>query len=340
VVIYHHRVEPYFPNGLTTIGKKNSYLCKKFAPILAQRCKHILEQDETAYIYLIIDSGTTLYPMFEEMAKYFMDHNSAFWKERLLIVTNNLPGIQLYMESARTSPRNRYSELVVDCYILPGAPLPAYSAIAGKSTRDALSQLKERAKNENKKPVFIGLITGNFIRLRNSNPHCPIPLSRGPEHHEFKVHLMDSCEEIFVLAPLGKVLWDIKKSDINEKFGFSKTNPNSDMQPYLEHEAITNAKAAQIKLVTTKRTHNFLLYEHSLKVEKSLIDELKGGFDTSNFKTIKDHFVIDEISRVPHLFFPYNNLPLNIDEQDEIEFPHDFISDEIKKELFSVKSYQ
>ena len=327
--LFAHRRKHYY-------DEKRS-ISEQFIELFMQRCERLINKptsaeqsadDKPIFIYLIIDSGTTLYPLFEQLGNYFRKNDHTFWKKHMRIVTNNLPGIESYIEAARLKP-SRYSELAVDCFILPGAPLPTYSAIAGKETQAALSRLKTD-DSQDRKPYFIGLVTGNFVRIRNNEPRCPLPLARGQEHHDFKVALLDSCDEIYVIAPLGKVT-TFKKGEINEEFNFDERNNDPDKKPYLEHNHIDDTKAQTIKLISTRRPTRSILFRHASKIETILNPQIN-----SNTYDYAEEFINNNIAEVPHMFFKFRQIPEDLQEQEEYEFPHDFITERVKKEQFSV----
>jgi len=122
------------PYADTLFGERKNHfreekelIAQKFVPVLLQRIKCIVEQSNNARnIYLCIDSGTTLYPIFGniglETAKAY--HQNEKWINSLTIVTNNLPGVEALMENGRTNPGDRFSSLAIRCKVLPGSPLP------------------------------------------------------------------------------------------------------------------------------------------------------------------------------------------------------------------------
>ncbi|MBK6903896.1 MAG: hypothetical protein IPH04_14130 [Saprospirales bacterium] len=175
---------------------------------------------------MLIDSGTTLYHLFQRLGEAFVDakYREEPWINNLKIVTNNLPGVDSLMEIGRTNPKDRYSPLAIDCMVLPGNPLPVYSATLGKATIKNLEGLKGQSNSE--KDIFIGLTTGNWVRIRRTNPTCPLALARGDGHLEFKQALKSSWMKC-VVAPLPKIFVYTPLDKINKAWGFN----DSDLDP-------------------------------------------------------------------------------------------------------------
>lgn len=163
------------------------------------------------------------------------------------IITNNLPGVDSLMKHGRIQPNNRYSELAILCKLLPGVPLPVYSAVTGEETREAI---KNYRKKYQKNCYFLGLTTGNWIRVRRSKPPCPVPLARGKGHLDFKQAMINACNEIYEISPLGKLFVGPGPEDLNEILKYDVRFQHPDWQPY-EEVTIDNDKAKMVSLVTT-----------------------------------------------------------------------------------------
>ena len=321
-----------FSDRFSHYQDEKKYIAKQFIPILLKRCQRIIQDKPNTHIYIVIDSGTTLYPLFtelgNELSKYARKNEikeAEKWYKKITIVTNNLPGIQALMESGRLNPGDRYSELAVDAHILPGKPIPVYSAIAGKPTVDAIAKLSDSTSGIDS--LFIGLLTGNFIRQERNNALCSIPLSRGIEHNEFKIAIYNKCNELYVIGPLGKIFYDQKLDDINKKLGFVVDSQNEETKSYVEIPELLREKK-EVKLVTTCRHKGFVLTDLSDK-----LTNLLGTNDPNEEQFIN----AEKLKDIPHLFFPFSKLPENFFEQLEIEFPHPFITQEIKRNLFFVQ---
>ncbi|MBT7790779.1 MAG: hypothetical protein HN757_18115 [Calditrichaeota bacterium] len=289
------------------IDEKES-LADHFIPLLLKRCKaHI---DSNKKVILVIDSGTTLSPIFDRLGRAGVRcyENNEEWIKNLTIVTNNLAGVEALFQSGLVNPGHRYSSLAVNCLLLPGIPLPIYSAVTGKVTDDAIIELKKKSSN---KTVFITLTTGNWIRLRRTSPVCPVPLARGIGHLSFKQALIENSNEIFVITPLSKIFANSSQKGVNSALNFSEGNRDTDKQAYDEVD-ISDKIAGTVKIVTTYRTSGRVLSEFSTRLKGIL--QLDDEF--------VNQFPSEPILKLPHIAFPFDKLQENSYLQIETEFPH------------------
>ncbi|MBU3967639.1 MAG: hypothetical protein KKG76_09745 [Euryarchaeota archaeon] len=313
------RAQTLFGERMGHFRDEKEHIAENFVPLLLKRCKFHAEKGK---VYLIVDAGTTLFPFFERLGRETVRiyENKEPWLSNLEIITNNLPGIETLIETGRINPNNRYSKLAVECKLLPGAPLPIYSGITGLETNDALERLRKAPGGA----VFIGLITGNWIRLNTStSPNCPVPLARGQGHLGFKQVLIDNSDEIYVVTPLGKIFVDIPNdkdpcNTINKALDFNENHLDPDKQPYLQVK-IDSDKAKNLKLVSTYRVDGRVLYKLSQKLFTLFnLDENDNNKDVWN-----EQFSKSEYHNVPHILFPFDKkLSGNRDIQIETEFPH------------------
>jgi hypothetical protein len=305
-------VQSVFAERLSQFREEKEYLAEQFVPLLLQRCRVFAESGKQ--VYLIVDSGTTFRPFLGKLGQVAVNCrvNGEQWLDNINIVTNNLPGVATLFETGRLNPNSRYSALAVNCQLLPGVPLPVYSAVAGEETNEALQRLRSKAGDN---AVFIGLVTGNWIRLRGTVPICPVPLARGRGHREFKQKLIDNSDEVYAVAPLGKIFIGVQPEDVNKALGFSAAYQDPDRQPYDEVE-ITNDKAAFVKIVTTYRGPGYVLSELSTRV-RAYTDSLDAQNIAYHLKRFSKASVLD----IPHILFPFNKLPQDWFLQIETEFP-------------------
>jgi hypothetical protein len=324
------------PHAKTLFGERighfldeKQHLADKFVPHLIRRCRSFVAVGKD--VKLLVDSGTTLYPVLSLLGRAAVSaHESQEnWVDRVEIITNNLPGMEALMDCGRSNPNNRYSPLAISCQLLPGAPLPVYSALTGEKANAAIRQLKEECDPSS--TVFIALITGNWIRLRRTSPVCPVPLARGAGHKEFKEALINASDEVYVIGSLGKVFFQFSLDKVNEALGFSRDNPSSDKKPY-EEVAISNEKARVVKLVSTSREPDRVLYPLSNKVA--------GVIDSYDLASTGD--ADEEVAGQPSDFlFPFDHLPHNWYLEIEAEFPHlSTRSDEFREKYFFVHRVQ
>jgi hypothetical protein len=315
-----------FTDRLGHFREEKEFLADHFVPMLLGRCKSLVTSGKK--VYLLIDSGTTLYPFFGRLAREAVRfrEDREKWIDDVIIATNNLPGVQRLMEVGRVNPNNRYSPLAIECVLFPGVPLPIYSAVTGKQTNDAVQRLRNDAESK-KNIVFIALVVGNWIRLRRSTPNCPVPLARGTGHLEFKQTLIDNADEIYIVTPLGKVFINVPPDEINKALGFGTSHTDPDKQPYYE-VLVTNDKARSVKMVSTSRMRGRVLSELSTKVQTLL--------ETDSLNLPQLQFESLQSNEVPHILFPFDKLPDDWFLQIETEFPHSHTQREdlLKKYFF------
>lgn len=313
-----------FEERVSHFREEKQFLANHFITPLLNRCQEYVERGKQ--VHLIIDSGTTLYPFFKKLAEASLRAyaNREKWIDNFFIETNNIHGIIMLMDSGRVNSNDRYSPLAINCDLLPGTPLPVYSALTGKKTIAALQQLRGEVGQD---AVFIALTTGNWIRLRRSMPSCPIPLARGIGHLEFKRALIDFSDEIYVVTPLGKVFIGVPPGDVNTALGFDEKHLAPDRQPYYEVN-ISDEKAANIKIVTTSRELGCVLSEQSTKVRTLL------GVDTLAINEVLQEFYKKPIAESPHIIFPFGDIPNDWYLQTEAEFPHPHTRNDIFMQKF------
>jgi len=287
-------------------------IAEQFRPLLFDRCRYLLESGKRR-IYLLIDSGTTLYPLFQQFGRTAvrLRENEQSWIDNLFVVTNNLPGVESLMDVGRRNPNNRYSDLAINCQLLPGVPLPVYSAVTGELATTALAELKKSA--DPVADVFIAVVTGNWIRVRRTAPLCPVPLARGKGHREFKQALIDCSDEIYVVGPLGKLFIEQPLDDVNAALDLNDRYVDPDKKPYGE-VTITDDKALCVKLVTTSRAPGRVLHPLSDRVQWALAYGGDREFQRFSMAAMPD---------VPHLFFPFSPGLGSWYEEFRMEFPHE-----------------
>lgn len=173
------------------------------------RIDEYLNKNESTQYCLLIDSGTTTYPVFQEITNR-LHHKTTreLWKSRVCIVTNNIPGMQYLMKNGKDDPNDDYSELIIDCFLVPGKPLSVYAAITGAESRKwllALPELLGNWKRSDMKVEVIGFLTGNYMAKHESlGRKNYYPVARGEGHVEIKNTIVEISDEVFLLSPLMK----------------------------------------------------------------------------------------------------------------------------------------
>ncbi len=307
-----------FSTRLEHYAEEKEYLAEQFVPLLLERCK--VQIEHARKVFLVIDSGTTLLPVFEHLGRQTAMHKDETWLTNLTIVTNSLSGVMELMNYGRINPGDEYSNLAVTTQLLPGAPIPIYEAVTGDETNSALSALREHAEGA----YFIGLLSGNWIRFRRKEPVCPVPLARGKGHQPYKQCMVANSDEIYVIAPLGKIFFDVPPDAINDTPGLGDWNHN----PYKEVE-IYDDKPSVVKIVSTYREKTgSLLHVHGEMAKERLRADL--AFSPAEIKQLPEK--IAQHGKIPNIFYPYDLVHDDLNYQLRTEFPH---SNTRKRKLLS-----
>jgi len=308
------------PYTKTLFGERSSHfreekehIAERFVPMLLRRCRKLIEQDGKR-VFLLIDSGTTLYSFFsrlgEQTVRAWEMGDRWFRDGRLVVITNNLPGIQLLMETGRPNPANRYSDLALDCRLLPGVPLPVYSAVTGAETEEAIMRIRS---DSGPSVAIISLVTGNWIRIRQTSPRCPIPLARGKGHLKAKQTFVNVANEVYVIGPLGKIFASASREAVNKWLGFDSAQVDLEKQSYEELTITRDDEVKKIALISTSRTNRRILNNLSIYLRGQLgveviIDE--------------DAFTTRPLGEPASILFAFDNLPNETSLEREVEFPH------------------
>jgi hypothetical protein len=306
-----------FSERLGHFNGEKEFLAQQFSEQLVSRCAEHLKRDRK--VFLLIDSGTTLFPLFKmlpiEVAKKFPPSgapNSRF--NGIEVITNNLPGVNALMEAGRASS-NRFSELLFPCRVLPGRPLPTYNATVGRHAISFLEGIRDEPLNEDESPGqfkerrIIAIVTANWIRLQNeNNTYKPVLLARGRGHKDIKEKMCEMADEIYVVAPLGKIVALEKSTDLNEIFGFRASEDNDEGKAY-EEVKLTPEKDRNVRIVSTSRHPDRLLGTLSTVVKTRLniqnrndfgsVDELP-GHTLYPFEYLPDDSALELIAELPH----------------------------------------
>jgi hypothetical protein len=342
------------PNGRSIINQRSShyhgeklFLAEAFAPLLLARCRAYVEN--RIRVRLFIDSGSTLIPLIDQIARNSVRASKEDWiKSKLLeLYTNNLAGAISFMEHGRETYEDPYSDVVLSMNILPGHPLATFAAVSGPETLKAISNMRSTATDDHhphETVKIIAVITGNWVRARRSFPRIPVPLARGLGHLDVKQSIVNVADEIFVVAPLGKLGIGIATEDFNDLMDFELDSPVKARQSYsdLRIDVPTDPHRLDpyiVKLVTTSRPNpSFVLYNQSAKLLAHMNesnDDSKRGQDPGIITAIQTQdFASRGIRELPHLAFPFDKLDREWQAQLETELPHPHTRNERTKMRF------
>lgn len=253
---------------------------------IAQRAVDRIEQDlndpakENVQFCLLLDSGTTIFPVFHEITKRAKACNGELWRRRVCIVTNNTAGLQYLMKNCKEDPTDDYCELLLNCFTIPGKPLAVYAAITGTESSRWMEQLKaflndptrcEQWKEKGTTVETIGFITGNYMAREKGGRYYPV--ARGEGHNELKESIVAQSDKLFVLAPMMKFSFADAEllNSVNgftiERIDREAASQNPAAVKYEAVDIYTNNK--KVVFFTTQRTkgHLFERFGNELMAE-------------------------------------------------------------------------
>ncbi len=158
---------------------------------LDQAIREYTEKGER--VRLILDSGTSVYPLFDEIAQASVEKH---WHD-VLLVTNNIPGMLELMKRARKT-KDRYAPIRFNTRVTQGHLTPVFWAVLPDEPIEDVSA--DMFFGEWSGPT-IGVTTGNYLRRDGS-----VILARNRGHIRVKKLIMDEADQLYLLFPLGKVL--------------------------------------------------------------------------------------------------------------------------------------
>lgn len=263
------------------------FLANQFAPLLFHRAKHLIESNKNP-IAFFLDSGTTIYPLFEALAKCGLEarHRGEAWiqEDKLTIITNSIPGILWFVESASLNPDSLDSSSIIPIEQLPGVPQANYWAATGPRTTQALSELATDGR------TVITITTGNFIRIVPGTVPYPVPLVRGNLHGPIKEAALRICDEAYVLAPLGKVIANATPKEINLALHEEARGEYAELS--------LDGVRVRPRLVSTRRPRGELL----AGLGEYLVETLRAPRSID-----ADRFVTAKLAETDHLLFEYKH---------------------------------
>ena len=232
-------------------------------------------------IILILDSGSTIFPIFRQLCVHPTFQFARSNADRVKIITNNLPGVTDLMRYGRIGGKRRVRTLF-ECRILSGFAHSAYGASLNKGTSAdleiAVNEFKQsiHCSGSKQDPLVISVITGNYVSVTEG------VLARDPNHVDTKSKALTECGEAYVLAPLGKFV-PLTCRQLNDLLDLSGPN--------VAYEVLPGWKMAQPKLtmVATERASEYhrkvdpaVLGAHLVRVQA----EIKDAFDADHLESI------------------------------------------------------
>jgi hypothetical protein len=244
--------------------------------------EHVKKNPSNRYC-LVIDSGTTMYPVFQEITSRIRPKKGReLWRERLCIVTNNIPGVQYLMKNAKDDPNDDYSEISINCFIVPGKPLSVYAAITGIESINWLGELRallqnlEGWKGDKVRIHIIAFVTGNYMVRKHAKGSISYhPAARGEGHVEIKKAMIEISDELFLLSPLMKFSFasvdllnrvngfDIERTDLEK----ARQQPNK-----VKYEEIPIPGEKRTIFFLTKRPTGARFRGFSVELQNELVE--------------------------------------------------------------------
>lgn len=213
--------------------------------VLPALCEDIQRTVQGAEIRVILDSGTTITPIFEHLLQRGVRLPSGTTFEPKFY-TNNLAGID-ELQKLDHLPGKKLSE--VDFTLIGGTPLSRYRATTGEITQKTLDSLFAEQAKTNGKIVTVGVLTANWLLLGHGRDNIAI-CARGRGHREFKEQVKKCSDRLVVIAPLGKIL---ALDDVKELNELQPEEKALAAEGGWEYEAISLGQKDTTYLLTSKR---------------------------------------------------------------------------------------
>lgn len=262
-------------------------LAKAVVTVLEQRLKYLADHKKINRVRVILDAGTTISPVFEELG-WLAKKSEGDWISKLDIYTNNVRGLQILFslndKNEDDRQADRYQDIPVKCKVLPGSILSAYQAIADESTVNRVLGFNSEPDCRDDNSYVIGITTGNYVLFDHDKMEV-LPIAKIGHHPHIKAAMYHVSNEIFLIAPLGKVLRvendeDIRTtlSNLNKDFGYKQNAANEAEKPYrlVEPEILSDLEYAcedtislwnrKTVLFTTSRKEGAMLSHHAEKL--------------------------------------------------------------------------
>jgi len=178
---------------------EKEFICKKFVEHILKKYGNP-ENGKIPTIYLLIDSGSTVFPIFRHLCDTYWSTSDRSVLDNIKIITNNLSGINtLQIFGKRDLSVN--SGLIFPCKVLPGKIESQYNAVLSSESINHLNFTigKLREYHKDNEAVFISVLTGNYLSIKDGL------LWRGNYHGAMKDAYIINSDCIYILSPLGKI---------------------------------------------------------------------------------------------------------------------------------------
>lgn len=185
--------------------EEKDLLCENILHHLLVNNKGIQEFDK---VYLMIDSGSTVFPIFKKLCEHYRSEKYSNLLKKIEIITNNIPGQNELMKHGRKGDDYK-ADMCFQCHTIPGIVEGKYNATLGLNSVAYIGNFVTTVRNKKKNSLFISVITGNYISTVEGI------LTRGTWHGMVKNALIHNADIVFIISPLGKI-FDEYSQKINE----------------------------------------------------------------------------------------------------------------------------
>lgn len=235
--------------------------------VLPNLIRDINKHKNIKKINLLIDSGTTITPIFKHLIGLGIPVNDN--KIEISIYTNNLAGIneinKIDQRLCKLTER--------DFNLIGGKPLNNYKATTGPSTQNFLQTIWDEQNDSNGEIISVAIVTANWILGGLSFDNISL-CAKGDGHYEFKVSIIENSKYVIVVTPLGKILGLESVDKLNSLL---PKNPKEEYRTYTikgnNKRNVKNDK--KVILLTSFRSKKSLSPFVNLSIRLSTIREQK-----------------------------------------------------------------
>ncbi len=222
---------------------------ERLAEMIVDILREEIVTNKKLKIILVLDSGSTVFPIFQKLCNHPNFKFDRFNAKRVKIITNNLPGVSELVTHGRIGDPIG-ARTLFRCRILKGYAHSQYEASLGPQTGEDLEKAVKEFKDDlykeddkkytGKNVKIISVITGNYVSIEEG------PMARDADHVDTKSAMIDVADKCYVLAPLGKVL-PFSCKEINDLLGLKEEERRYDTLKEWEK------KSQNVTLVVTTR---------------------------------------------------------------------------------------
>ncbi len=257
--------------------------------------KILIRHNKVAGLNIILDSGTTITPIFPLLAKQGIATKRSI---ELRFYTNNLSGIdELHkLDVPKDCPISESS-----FNLIGGQPLNMYRATTGTVTQKFLQELWAGRAENAEAVLTVSVITANWVLAGRHLDEISI-CAKGRGHFAFKKDLIDHSDYIIVMAPLGKILRVDETDSLDEAsqgpykaYPFPKEKRNrfilmTSFRPRVSQSPLARHSEALMRTRDSGDSQNYLFSEHcpifdpsSRRIE-AIVTDLPHGYVRDNFE--------------------------------------------------------